>query len=117
MTTGRRESFGPCKLLSDPPRDGIIRTSPGSEGSKDKGALPGTRGVLLYFGAKWRLFSCVTTHIWLRGDLFETSKNSSFFQLESQFLCPQYLGVCAGQQLFVDTNLNPHIRVTLLQID
>ena len=48
MTTGRRESFGPCKLLLDPPRDGIIRTSPGSEGSKDKGALPGTRGVLLY---------------------------------------------------------------------
>lgn len=51
MTTGRRESCAPCKLLLDPPRDGIIRTSPGSEGSKDKGALPGTRGVLLYVDA------------------------------------------------------------------
>ena len=48
MTTGRRESCAPCKLLLDPPRDGIIRTSPGSEGSKDKGALPGMRGILLY---------------------------------------------------------------------
>ena len=38
----------PCKLFTDPPRDGIIRTSPGQECSKDKGALPGMRGILLY---------------------------------------------------------------------
>ena len=35
-------------LVAGPPRDGIIRTSPGQECSKDKGALPGTRGILLY---------------------------------------------------------------------
>ena len=52
ITTGRRESYAPCRLFPDPPCDGIIRTSPGQECSKDKGALPGTRGVLLYLGAK-----------------------------------------------------------------
>ena len=46
ITTGRRESYAPCRLFPDPPCDGIIRTSPGQECSKDKGALPGTRGIL-----------------------------------------------------------------------
>ena len=31
-----------------PPRDGIIRTSPGQECSKDKGALPGARRIFVY---------------------------------------------------------------------
>ena len=44
--TGRRLRPVPCKLFPDPPRDGIIRTSPGQECSKDKGALPGMRGIL-----------------------------------------------------------------------
>ena len=35
-----------CRLGADPPRDGIVRTSPGPEGSKDKGALPGARRIL-----------------------------------------------------------------------
>ena len=35
-------------LRVGPPRDGIIRTSPGQECSKDKGALPGARRILVY---------------------------------------------------------------------
>ena len=51
-------------LVAGPPRDGIIRTSPGQECSKDKGALPGTRGVLLYLGAKMSGFIlCNYTHM------------------------------------------------------
>ena len=38
---------GACTLGSGPPRDGIIRTSPGQECSKDKGALPGARRILV----------------------------------------------------------------------
>ena len=64
ITTGRRESYAPCRLFPDPPCDGIIRTSPGQECSKDKGALPGTRGVLLYLGAKMSGFIlCNYTHM------------------------------------------------------
>lgn len=37
----------PCRMVFDPPRDGIIRTSPGPEGSKDKVALPGARGIAI----------------------------------------------------------------------
>ena len=37
-----------CMLVAGPPRDGIIRTSPGQECSKDKGALPGARRILVY---------------------------------------------------------------------
>ena len=39
---------GACTLESGPPRDGIIRTSPGQECSKDKGALPGARRILVF---------------------------------------------------------------------
>ena len=35
-------------LVAGPPRDGIIRTSPGQECSKDKGALPGARRISVY---------------------------------------------------------------------
>ena len=35
-------------LRVGPPRDGIIRTSPGQECSKDKGALPGARRISVY---------------------------------------------------------------------
>ena len=35
-------------LGAGPPRDGIIRTSPGQECSKDKGALPGARRISVY---------------------------------------------------------------------
>ena len=38
---------GTCTLEPGPPRDGIIRTSPGQECSKDKGALPGARRILV----------------------------------------------------------------------
>ena len=37
-----------CMLVTGPPRDGIIRTSPGQECSKDKGALPGARRISVY---------------------------------------------------------------------
>ena len=37
-----------CMLGAGPPRDGIIRTSPGQECSKDKGALPGARRISVY---------------------------------------------------------------------
>ena len=36
-----------------PPRDGIIRTSPGQECSKDKGALPGARRISVYASRSW----------------------------------------------------------------
>ena len=36
-----------------PPRDGIIRTSPGQECSKDKGALPGARRISVYAFRFW----------------------------------------------------------------
>ena len=36
-----------------PPRDGIIRTSPGQECSKDKGALPGARRIFVYAARSW----------------------------------------------------------------
>lgn len=39
---------GTCRLVADPPRDGIVRTSPGPEGSKDKVALPGARRILKF---------------------------------------------------------------------
>lgn len=36
-----------CRLDGGPPRDGTVRTSPGLEGSKDKGALPGARRIFI----------------------------------------------------------------------
>ena len=42
----RMHFAAPCRLRVDPPRDGIIRISPGPEGSKDKGALPGAWRIL-----------------------------------------------------------------------
>ena len=43
----------PCMLRVGPPRDGIIRTSPGQECSKDKGALPGARRIFVYAARSW----------------------------------------------------------------
>ena len=40
-------------LGAGPPRDGIIRTSPGQECSKDKGALPGARRISVYAFRFW----------------------------------------------------------------
>ena len=40
-------------LGAGPPRDGIIRTSPGQECSKDKGALPGARRIFVYAARSW----------------------------------------------------------------
>ena len=40
-------------LVAGPPRDGIIRTSPGQECSKDKGALPGARRISVYASRSW----------------------------------------------------------------
>ena len=40
-------------LVAGPPRDGIIRTSPGQECSKDKGALPGARRIFVYVARFW----------------------------------------------------------------
>ena len=40
-------------LGSGPPCDGIIRTSPGQECSKDKGALPGARRISVYASRSW----------------------------------------------------------------
>ena len=42
-----------CMLGAGPPRDGIIRTSPGQECSKDKGALPGARRIFVYVARFW----------------------------------------------------------------
>ena len=42
-----------CMLVAGPPRDGIIRTSPGQECSKDKGALPGARRIFVYVARFW----------------------------------------------------------------
>ena len=42
-----------CMLGAGPPRDGIIRTSPGQECSKDKGALPGARRIFVYAVRFW----------------------------------------------------------------
>ena len=42
-----------CMLVAGPPRDGIIRTSPGQECSKDKGALPGARRIFVYASRSW----------------------------------------------------------------
>ena len=42
-----------CMLGAGPPRDGIIRTSPGQECSKDKGALPGARRIFVYAARSW----------------------------------------------------------------
>ena len=42
-----------CMLGAGPPRDGIIRTSPGQECSKDKGALPGARRISVYASRSW----------------------------------------------------------------
>ena len=42
-----------CMLVAGPPRDGIIRTSPGQECSKDKGALPGARRISVYASRSW----------------------------------------------------------------
>ena len=45
---GCAQGWKTCMLGAGPPRDGIIRTSPGQECSKDKGALPGARRISVY---------------------------------------------------------------------
>ena len=46
--SGCAQGWKTCMLGAGPPRDGIIRTSPGQECSKDKGALPGARRISVY---------------------------------------------------------------------
>ena len=46
--SGCARGWKTCMLGAGPPRDGIIRTSPGQECSKDKGALPGARRISVY---------------------------------------------------------------------
>ena len=52
-------------LGAGPPRDGIIRTSPGQECSKDKGALPGARRIFVYAARSWSAAGCVSS-MWFR---------------------------------------------------
>ena len=52
-------------LGAGPPRDGIIRTSPGQECSKDKGALPGARRILVYAVRFWSTAGPAST-VWFK---------------------------------------------------
>ena len=54
-----------CMLVAGPPRDGIIRTSPGQECSKDKGALPGARRISVY-AARFRSATGCKTRVCFR---------------------------------------------------
>ena len=54
-----------CMLVAGPPRDGIIRTSPGQECSKDKGALPGARRIFVYAARSWSAAGYVPS-VWFR---------------------------------------------------
>ena len=54
-----------CMLGAGPPRDGIIRTSPGQECSKDKGALPGARRISVY-AARFRSATGCKTRVCFR---------------------------------------------------
>ena len=51
--SGCAQGWKTCMLGAGPPRDGIIRTSPGQECSKDKGALPGARRISVYASRSW----------------------------------------------------------------
>ena len=52
-------------LGAGPPRDGIIRTSPGQECSKDKGALPGARRIFVYAARFWSTAGPAST-VWFK---------------------------------------------------
>ena len=52
-------------LGAGPPRDGIIRTSPGQECSKDKGALPGARRIFVYVARFWSTAGRIST-MWFK---------------------------------------------------
>ena len=54
-----------CMLGAGPPRDGIIRTSPGQECSKDKGALPGARRIFVYAARFWSTAGPAST-VWFK---------------------------------------------------
>lgn len=54
-----------CMLGAGPPRDGIIRTSPGQECSKDKGALPGARRIFVYVARFWSTAGRIST-MWFK---------------------------------------------------
>ena len=54
-----------CMLVAGPPRDGIIRTSPGQECSKDKGALPGARRIFVYVARFWSTAGRIST-MWFK---------------------------------------------------
>ena len=54
-----------CMLGTGPPRDGIIRTSPGQECSKDKGALPGARRIFVHT-VRSRSISGRISSVWFR---------------------------------------------------
>ena len=52
-------------LGAGPPRDGLIRTSPGQECSKDKGALPGARRIFVYVARFWSTAGHIST-MWFK---------------------------------------------------
>ena len=62
---GCAQGWKTCMLGAGPPRDGIIRTSPGQECSKDKGALPGARRISVY-AARFRSATGCKTRVCFR---------------------------------------------------
>ena len=63
--SGCARGWKTCMLGAGPPRDGIIRTSPGQECSKDKGALPGARRIFVYAVRFWSTAGPVST-VWFK---------------------------------------------------
>lgn len=62
---GCAQGWKTCMLGAGPPRDGIIRTSPGQECSKDKGALPGARRIFVYVARFWSTAGRIST-MWFK---------------------------------------------------
>ena len=63
--SGCARGWKTCMLGAGPPRDGIIRTSPGQECSKDKGALPGARRIFVYAARFWSTAGHIST-MWFK---------------------------------------------------
>ena len=63
--SGCARGWKTCMLGAGPPRDGIIRTSPGQECSKDKGALPGARRIFVYAARFWSTAGPAST-VWFK---------------------------------------------------
>ena len=63
--SGCARGWKACMLGAGPPCDGIIRTSPGQECSKDKGALPGARRIFVYAARFWSTAGPAST-VWFK---------------------------------------------------